>query len=259
MLGIYDCFGYDVPFENRYQLIKAAGFDSVMLWWSDRFGRGEGYQKDVRYARDAGLFIENIHAPVHEQDFLSMNNQDGESVFQSYLQCVKDCFDYAIDTMVIHLPSDDYPINALGLERIEIIIRNAEESQVKVAFENLRNIQNLDFVLRSVSSENAGFCYDSCHHKNYAPDIDLLERYRNRLMALHLHDNGGRRGQHQLPFDGSIDWEAVVKKIANTGYKGTTALEPMNWGYENLSIRKFLSRAHQTVRKLNTIRQGESL
>ena len=44
MIGIYDCFGYgagyNVPFEERYKLIKNAGFDCVMLWWSDRFGRG---------------------------------------------------------------------------------------------------------------------------------------------------------------------------------------------------------------------------
>ena len=48
MIGIYDCFGYgdgyDVSFEERYQLIKEAGFDCVILWWSDQFGRGESYK-----------------------------------------------------------------------------------------------------------------------------------------------------------------------------------------------------------------------
>ena len=59
MTGIYDCFGYgpgyDVPFTERYRLIKDAGFDCVMLWWSDKFGRGEGYQQDADLARNAGL------------------------------------------------------------------------------------------------------------------------------------------------------------------------------------------------------------
>ena len=45
MTGIYDCFGYgpgyDVSFEERYKLIRNAGFDCVMLWWSDQFGRGD--------------------------------------------------------------------------------------------------------------------------------------------------------------------------------------------------------------------------
>ena len=58
MIGIYDCFGYglgyDVSFEERYRLIKEAGFDCVMLWWSDKFGRGIGYQREVSFSRNAG-------------------------------------------------------------------------------------------------------------------------------------------------------------------------------------------------------------
>ena len=107
MIGIYDCFGYgegyEVSFEERYKLIKNAGFDCVMLWWSDKLGRGNGYQKNVRLARDAGRYVENIHTPVHEQNYLSLDNLDGDSVFQTYLQCVMDFYKYNIATMVIHL------------------------------------------------------------------------------------------------------------------------------------------------------------
>lgn len=102
MIGIYDCFGYDVPFGERYRLIKEVGFGCVMLWWSDRFGRGAGYQEDIKLARNAGLTVENIHAPVHEQNNLSVDGLNGESVYQSYLQCVNDCSEYEIPTVVIH-------------------------------------------------------------------------------------------------------------------------------------------------------------
>lgn len=133
MIGIYDCFGYgdgyEVPFDERYKLIKDAGFDSVMLWWSDKFGRGNGYQEDVKFARNAGLYIENI----------------------------------------------------------------------QIAFENIDNLQNLALVLNRFPMKNVGFCYDSCHHINYASNEDLLKLYGDRLMALHLQDNGGLHNQHQLP------------------------------------------------------------
>lgn len=262
MIGIYDCFGYglgyDVSFEERYRLIKKAGFDCVMLWWSDKFGRGIGYQKDAQFARNAGLDIENIHAPVHGQDFLSLDNLDGESVFRDYLQCVIDCFTFSIPTMVIHLPNDKYPINHLGLERLGILISEAEKYDRNIAFENLSNVQNLALVLGTFQSKNVGFCYDSCHHINYAPNDDLLKLYGNRLMALHLQDNGGKRNQHQLPFDGEIDWLTVMRKIALTGYKGATALEPMNWDYENLSIHAFLDIAYQRAKQIDDIRMSSS-
>lgn len=73
-------------------------------------------------------------------------------------------------------------------------------------------------------------------------------------MAVHLQDNGGKHNQHQLPFDGSIDWVEVMNSISLTGYKGATSLEPMNWDYENLSIQQFLSLAYEKAKELNKMR-----
>lgn len=250
MLSIYDWFGYDVSIEDRYKLIKAAGFDGVLLWWSDGFGRGAHYRDGVQYARNAGLIIENIHTPVQEQDNLSFDNLDGERLYNCYLQCIKDCADLDIPTMVVHLPDDRYQINDLGIDRIKRIVKKAEELEINIAMENLRNFQNVISVLDTIDSNKLGFCYDSCHHANYNSDIDLLNKYGDRLMAIHLHDNGGAREQHQLPFDGNINWSNVMKKISATGYKGSTALEPMNWGYESLSIQEFLGKAYEKANEL---------
>lgn len=173
---------------------------------------------------------------------------DGESVFQSYLQCVNDCFKNNITTTVIHLPNDEHPINNLGIKRLGYIISEAEKKDVHVAFENLSNSKNLALILGAFQSKNVGYCYDSCHHQNYAANEDLLKRYGNRLMALHLQDNGGKNNQHQLPFDGGIDWISVMKKIAITGFQGATSLEPMNWDYEHLSIQQFLDLAYEKAK-----------
>ncbi len=73
-------------------------------------------------------------------------------------------------------------------------------------------------------------------------------------MAMHLHDNGGKHNQHQLPLDGSIDWIAVMKKISLAGYNGAVSLEPMNWDYEHLSIRQFLDLAYQRAKAVDAMR-----
>ena len=232
MTGIYDCFGYgsgyDVSFEERYKLIRKSGFDCVMLWWSNQFGRGDGYQEDVRLARRAGLFVENIHVPVHEQINLSLDNLSGEGVFQSY---------------------------QTGIRRLAELINKAEQKNIQIAFENLSNIKNLKIVLNKFTSNNVGYCYDSCHHINYAPDEDLLGMYGNRLMAIHLQDNGGSHNQHQLPFDGNINWDTVMEKIACTGYRGATTLEPMNWDYSHLNICQFLELAYERAKRLDYLRK----
>ena len=254
MTGIYDCFGYgegyDVTFSERYRLIKAAGFDCVMLWWSDRFGRGEGFEQDACLTKQAGLILENMHAPVHEQDLLSEDDLAGDHVFHDYLKCVEDCDKYDIPTVVIHLPDDRHPLSALGNARLDRLIDKAGELGVQIAFENLRNIHNLAMTLERVSYSHIGFCYDSCHHINYASDTDLLKAYGDRLKALHLHDNGGIHDQHQLPFDGRTDWAAVMNNIRSTGYSGAVTLEPMNWDHSHLDIRGFLKLAHERAERL---------
>lgn len=254
MLCIYDWFGYNVSVKERYILIKKAGFDGVLLWWSDGFGRGADYQEGVEFARKAGLFIENIHTPVQNQDKLSLDNLDGIDLLHCYLQCIKDCAEFEIPTMVVHLPDNKFPVNELGMDRIKRIAEKAEKYDINVAMENLNNVENVGRVLNAIKSPKIGFCYDSCHHANYEHKVNLPGIYGDRLMALHLHDNGGEIGQHQLPFDGKIDWPDVMGKIASTGYKGATALEPMNWGYENLSIEEFLGKAYESATLLDNMR-----
>ncbi len=114
-----------------------------MLWWSNRFGRGEGYREDADLARSAGLSKENMHAPVHGQNFLFADGNNGEDVFHDYLKCIEDCLIYRIPTVVIHLPDDEFPINDTGIKRLGKIIAKAGEYKVNIAFDNLWNVRNI--------------------------------------------------------------------------------------------------------------------
>jgi Sugar phosphate isomerases/epimerases len=125
--------------------------------------------------------------------------------------------------MVVHLPDDDKEYNALGLDRIKRIAEKAERR---------------------------GFCYDCCHHYHYYPNYDLLTKFGSRLMTLHLHDYDGNT-IHRLPFDGTIDWPAAMKKISETGYSGATAIEAMNWSYRQ---RNFLQEAFERAKRLEALR-----
>ena len=77
--------------------------------------------------------------------------------------------------------------------------------------------------------------------------------YGNRLKAIHLQDNGGSHNQHQLPFDGSIDWPLVMGKLKKTGYKGAITLEPMNWDYANMDMKEYLALAFERAERLKQI------
>lgn len=262
MITIYDWFGYDLTISERYKLIKEVGFDGVLMWWGNGLGRDTFGENDYRngpgIARESGLIIENIHAPLENYNSLWLDDLSGESLTECYLQCVKDCAEFEIPTMVVHLPKDDYNHNILGLDRIKRITESAEKNEINIAFENLRNLTNLSYVLESVDSNRVGFCYDSAHHYKHYPEIDLVTKYKSRLMAIHLHDDNGIQTQHKLPFDGTINWLKVMNGLASIDYKGALAIEGMNWAYKDLSAREYLQEAFNRAKKLDKLK-SESL
>ena len=39
----------------------------------------------------------------------------------------------------------------------------------------------------------------------------MFNKFKNRIFAVHLHDNDQSDDQHLLPFDGTIDWNKTIK------------------------------------------------
>ena len=253
MISCFNWFGYILPLKERIDLIKRAGFDGVMFWWSDEFGNPD-YRDNPRLARDAGLFVENIHTPFSNVNNLWVDSLEGIAEADLFLRIVDECRDYEIPAMVMHLSqSDPPPYNTLGLDRIKRIIDRAERLGINVAFENLRDPGSLEFVMNNIDSQRAGFCFDSGHQNYATPDHDLLRKYGPRLMALHLHDNDGTEDQHKLPFDGTIDWHATMTAIGQLGYTGPVSLESDNTGHEDMPPDSYLRLAHERAKTLESM------
>lgn len=192
--GIYYWFGYQIKNEERVKLIKEAGFDYVFLWWGDEFKDFEGDKNLLpEIARNAGLEIENIHAPFDKTNYIWTESIYAKDIVKRYAQCILDCSRHNIPTVVIHLINGDTPPppTQLGLDRIKYLVELAEQKEVNIALKNLRRLEHLQFVFENIKSGRLGFCYDSGHENCYTKGADLLSLYGNRLMALHLHDNDG--------------------------------------------------------------------
>lgn len=256
MITIFNWFGYVVPYKERYQLIKTAGFDGVMLYWSDEFGNVD-YKHNAQLARHEGLFVENIHTSFDNINDFWLDNLNGNEITDYLLQCVDDCNEYEIPTMIVHITSGENPpkANMIGINRIRQITERAEQHGVNVALENLRNIENLGYIFDHINSSRLGFCFDSGHQNYRSKNTDLLSMYGDRLMALHLHGNDESADQHRLPFDGNINWDVVMKKLTDINYKGPSALEIMNMGYEHIKEpREFLAIAFERAKRLESLR-----
>ena len=252
--GIFSWFSYILPIEQRLQLIKEAGFDATSLWWE---GEDKYIEPDI--ARKAGLQIDNVHAPVNEENLLWLDGIDGEDYKNILISCVEDCSTHDISTAVIHLTSfeGNVAVTDIGLKRIGEIIEIAQQKNVKLAFENLSTLEHLDAVFERFDSPHVGFCYDSGHENYKYPDQDCLALYGDKLLALHINDNIGDGDIHILPFDGTVDWNAKMQKLKKCKEVGYLALEagycwdhPKSAAYRKLSAKEYLELAHRKAVEL---------
>lgn len=254
--GIHYYFGYPIKNRSRLELIKEAGFDTVLLWWGDEY---KDYDVDKSLipdmARAEGLEVENIHAPFQGANLIWTDNIDSEDIVKRYTQCILDCSQHNIPTVVIHLTGGDNPPSPtqLGLDRIKYLVNLAEKKEVNVALENLRKPEYLQHVYANMQSSRLGFCYDSGHENCHSKGADFLSTYGSKLMALHLHDNDGTEDQHRIPGEGTIDWDNVIRKIKSLSYSGAITLEvthELSKLYSGLSAQEFLMAAHKKITEL---------
>lgn len=253
---IFSWFGYPIEINERFRMIKQAGFDGVLLWWGDENIDTDGEkEKQPELALENGLFIENVHLPFSGINDLWLDNINGDEYEMRIVSGIKQCTNFKIPTVVMHLTRgyNPPPICKIGLDRIRKMVDIAENLNVNIALENLRKPEYMDYIFKELPSSKLGFCYDSGHNNCFTPQRDFLQQYGDKLFALHLHDNDGIDDLHMIPFDGNINWNKIKDQIDNTYYNGAISLEVEHGRhekYKSLSAEEFLRKAFISAMKL---------
>lgn len=144
--------------------------------------------------------------------------------------------------VVMHLTSKTKApmYGEIGLERIKKIVNYAKELNVKVAFENTKIKGYLEYVLGNIKDDNVGICFDAGHCHVHFNDEFNFEFFKDRIFAVHLHDNDKSDDLHLLPFDGTIDWKNVIEKLKECNYNGPITLEICyRYDYLNMTLDEF--------------------
>jgi Sugar phosphate isomerases/epimerases len=229
-LGIFIWFGYRLPVQERIHLIREVGFETVLHWWDDSFIDVDGLSKEEQAdaIRNAGLGIENAHLQDKYINDLWMDSVDGQAAFDKYLSDIDALAQSEIPVAVMHVTSGPTPppLSAIGMKRMQAIIERAQDVNVKIALENVRNPHILKDIFDSMNSPALGFCYDSGHDYIWSQSPhEILKRYREKLFAVHLHDNKGLADDHLPAGKGIVNWETVLAEISKSSYKGSLTLE----------------------------------
>lgn len=131
-----------------------------------------------------------------------------------------------------------------GLNRVKKI---AEDNGVTICLELLNSKYNHhDYmcdhtawgvrVMQEVNSPNVKLLYDIYHMQ--LMEGDLIDTIRQNIQWIGHFHTGGVPGRHELDGTQEVQWDGVMRAIADTGFKGYVAHEFIPTGDPLVSLRK---------------------
>lgn len=214
-----------------------------------------------------GMDFEFIHSPFAGINEMWMPGMGYLTMFNSLKESVDIAAACGVPAIITHVSSGWNPpqVNDLGLSRYDELVLYAKEKGVIIALENLRMVGNLAVLIdRYEKMDNVMYCYDAGHENCYTNPVSWLDIFQSRVLCTHIHDNPGRPlddkthdfDTHYLPFDGTVDYEQMIRKMDKYGYSGSLMLElnrNMRPDYKEMSDEEFLRTAYDRIKKISEI------
>ena len=271
-------YGYDVSHPESMTVFKQAGFDSFFTGWNEK--EHMKYHSEIaNAAAKNGMTYESIHAPFGGINCMWQEGEEGDAYRKRLRCCVEEAAACGVSYVTAHIMNvpqynkANPPIwSELGVSRFADIVLYAAEKGIKVAFENVEfpqyQLQKLIERLRELAPQGLGFCWDIGHEHCYpAGDISVPDRFGDLIIGTHIHDNYGQVNSeivtwdddiHIMPFDGTINYHKVGRKLKQIGYKGTITLEigrmQRQWDilpwYQEYTIEEFAAEAYEKARRI---------
>ncbi len=239
-----DYFGSTGSPEPNMKAIAKAGF-THLHWchqWNTDFYYGEAEIAQIReWLKEYSLILQDIHGSVGpEKNWFSSVEYQRKAGVELVANRMKML--HALDgtgTVIMHIPAIYFGSASLQEETQRKLVANlrrsldelmplSKELNVPLAVENMPNdtFAIIDELLADYPPEFLGLCYDSGHGNLFqCQGLDHLERNKNRLIAMHLHDNDGLGDLHQPPFYGNLNWERLAEIIKSSSYTREISFE----------------------------------
>ncbi|MBR6726933.1 MAG: sugar phosphate isomerase/epimerase [Clostridia bacterium] len=249
--GLVSAFGH----KGAIDVLKAAGYDAMDMSLfcmsnDDDVFNGVDYKKHVleirAYADEKGIPFNQSHAPfifnwknpnVYEEHVLP---RTARALEISAMLGAKICIVHPISPMEYLGHEEELFERNMAMYRA--LLPYAKEYDVKIALENMWQIERKRKIIGSnVCSHGQEFaryvdalddahfvaCLDLGHSGLVAQEAQDAIRIlgHDRLKALHVHDNDYRNDMHTLPFLGQMDWDAIMKALADIRYDGEFTFE----------------------------------
>lgn len=208
-------------------------------------------------SRETGVELWSIHLPFSgELDVSNPDDAKRDFTIATNLELIEAAAKAGISVAVVH-PSSE-PIadcdRESRMERsiaaLKLLAEKAVSVGMRLAVEDLprsclcHNSAEMRKVIES--DPNINIVFDT-NHLLIQDNIEFVRDVGERIISLHVSDYDFIDERHLLPFEGKIDWKALIDALDAKGYKGP-------WMYEVPSRGKLAaSDLYENYRKLNAL------
>jgi hexulose-6-phosphate isomerase len=222
---MYATIGYKGPVLEKFQAVKAAGFEGVEPM-------SHMNQEDVLKALDAtGLKAASVCCNTHWGKPLSHPDERvRREGLEGLLQALKDAKRYGANSVLLvpgvvnkTITYDD--CFKRSVVEIRKAVPLAEELGVKIAIENVWN----DFItkpeqalafLDAIKSPQVGWHFDIGNVIRYGDPELWIPMLGKRIVKLHIKEYSKVKGFGVRFFEGDNNWPAIMKALDEVGYRG---------------------------------------
>jgi sugar phosphate isomerase/epimerase len=205
----------------------------------------------------SGDFIENtnefkgmtysLHSSIADTNVAAVNDRMREASFMEFYSEIETCQMMGIDMITIHPGISNLTCNALRDRSIinakltmKSLDRVSKEFGVMVAVENMPNFsfmlgQTAEDLHNIIDGTDLGVCFDIGHANTTGQIDDMVEKFNDRIINVHIHDNMGDRDAHMTMGEGNIDFRHVVSLLKK--YTGNYIIEAKSLDSASISKR----------------------
>lgn len=246
-ISISSCFDYGIPFNEQIPMIAKAGFSCISVGLNFKHSKilsKESREEIKSILKSNSICIDTIHG-------CQTDLPDSVKTLSSIAEAAVD-----LGTKIVVIHPTDFEINENEVhEKSEILYRVCNEFEyissdtgIVFAIENLHPGYASDVVrnvLPKLNDKYFGFCYDSSHEQiDGLRPFDLLEKFRHRIVAVHLSDRIKEFVDHAIPGEGFIDWDGVCSILKEVHYDRPLLLELMIMNSKVKETEVFLEKAY---------------
>ena len=239
-------FTKEYDLEGFIEFASKNGFDFVQLSYEAPLKWVGDISKDRRnriqtLAKRLGLPV-YVHSVANGVNVAWTNSRMRKESLRQIKEAIEFTYDVGAELLTVHPGWKDlfgyrYPDEAyaLAIEGHRELAEAASAYGIRLGIENMppfwlsfgTDPKEIKAMIQAVNRENLGLTLDVGHANMLGANAieEFVSTLNDKILLIHIHDNDGKRDQHQVIGEGTIDFHKLISLLVQAGINAPLCIE----------------------------------